>query len=127
MAPKSPPPDQVFSLKTAWHGGTLVVADRFFPSSKTCSSCGAAKARLRLTTRTCHCDRCGLELDRDLNAALNVAAYGRREIQIAGSGPETLNARGRAVRRRQPGASARREDGTGSPGRTVTAPSQGAA
>ena len=64
------------AYKLAWHGGTLVVADRFFASSKTCSSCGSVKAKLSLATRTYRCD-CGLEIDRDLNAALNLAAYGR--------------------------------------------------
>jgi len=60
--------------KTAWHGGRLVLADRFYPSSKTCSGCGAVKAKLRLSERTYQCERCGLVLDRDLNAARNLAA-----------------------------------------------------
>jgi putative transposase len=60
--------------KTTWRGGRLIVADRWFPSSKTCSDCGAVTAKLRLSERTFHCDRCGLVLDRDLNAARNLAA-----------------------------------------------------
>ncbi|MFE2996369.1 zinc ribbon domain-containing protein [Nocardia sp. NPDC059246] len=55
------------------NGGKLVVADRFYPSSKTCSSCGLVKAELALSERVFVCDRCGLVLDRDLNAARNLA------------------------------------------------------
>ena len=79
--------------KTARTGATLRVVDRWFPSSKTCSNCGAAKAKLSLSERTFNCDTCGLSLDRDLNAAIN--------IRVAGSAPETLNARGGDVRRNQ--------------------------
>ncbi|MCS7476428.1 IS607 family element RNA-guided endonuclease TnpB [Umezawaea endophytica] len=59
--------------KTAWTGGTLHVADRWYPSSKTCSACGAVRTKLRLAERTFHCDECPLVLDRDLNAARNLA------------------------------------------------------
>lgn len=126
-------PDEVrrqLSYKLSWHGGTLVVADRFFPSTKTCSSCGAAKAKLSLAMRTYRCEQCGLEIDRDLNAAFNLAAYGRRVLEqqhVAGSGPETRNARGGGHPRPQPKPPVKREDGTGSPDRTVTVASQDAA
>ncbi|MFE3051725.1 IS607 family element RNA-guided endonuclease TnpB [Nocardia sp. NPDC059239] len=60
--------------KTRRHGGTLLMADRFYPSSKTCSSCGLVKAKLALSERVFVCNRCGLALDRDLNAARNLAA-----------------------------------------------------
>jgi len=60
--------------KTGWAGSTLHVADRWYPSSKTCSGCGAVKAKLRLSERTFRCDECPLALDRDLNAARNLAA-----------------------------------------------------
>jgi putative transposase len=59
--------------KTRWRGGQLYIADRWYPSSKTCSACGAVKTKLRLSERTYHCDQCGLTLDRDLNAARNLA------------------------------------------------------
>jgi putative transposase len=59
--------------KTSWAGGRVVVADRWYPSSKTCSACGAVKAKLRLAERTYHCDQRPLVLDRDLNAARNLA------------------------------------------------------
>ena len=77
--------------KTARSGATLRVVDRRFPSSKTCSNCGVVKAKLSLSERTFNCDACCLSMDRDLNAAIN--------IQVAGSAPETLNARGEDVRR----------------------------
>ena len=79
--------------KTARSGAALCVVDRWFPSSKTCSNCGVVKAKLPLSERTFNCDACGLSMDRDVNAAIN--------IQVAGSAPETLNARGEDVRRNQ--------------------------
>lgn len=62
------------AYKTGWSGIRLVVADRWYPSSKTCSDCGAVKAKLRLSERAFRCDQCGFTLDRDLNAARNSAA-----------------------------------------------------
>jgi putative transposase len=60
--------------KAGWAGVHAHVADRWYPSSKTCSACGAVKAKLRLSERIYTCDQCGLVLDRDLNAARNLAA-----------------------------------------------------
>ncbi|WP_433591437.1 IS607 family element RNA-guided endonuclease TnpB [Nocardia sp. CA-145437] len=60
--------------KTRWRGGMLMTADRWYPSSKTCSSCKAVKAKLALGERVFRCDHCGLVLDRDVNAARNLAA-----------------------------------------------------
>ena len=77
--------------KTARSGAALRVVDRWYPSSKTCSDCGVVKAKLSLSERTFNCDACGLSLDRDLNASIN--------IRVAGSAPETLNARGGDVSR----------------------------
>ena len=77
--------------KTARSGAALHVVDRWYRSSKTCSGCGEVKAKLSLSERTYRCDSCGLVLDRDLNAAINIC--------VAGSAPETLNARGATVRR----------------------------
>ena len=77
--------------KTACSGAVLRVVDRWHPSSKTCSNCGVVKAKLSLSERVFNCDACGLSMDRDLNAAIN--------IRVAGSAPETLNARGEDVRR----------------------------
>ena len=72
--------------KTVRTGAALRVIDRWYPSSKTCSECGAVKAKLSLSERVYRCDACGLSIDRDLNAAVN--------IMVAGSAPETQNARG---------------------------------
>ena len=80
--------------KTARNGIVLRVVDRWYPSSKTCSACGVVKAKLPLSERVFNCDACGASMDRDLNAAIN--------IQVAGSAPETLNARGGTVRRGSP-------------------------
>lgn len=57
------------------YGIQLVVADRFYPSSKTCSCCGFIKSDLKLKDRVYECNSCGLEIDRDLNAAENLANY----------------------------------------------------
>ena len=59
------------------HGRTLVVIDRFYPSSKTCSACGHLLASLSLNTRTWQCPSCGTRHDRDINAAKNILAAGR--------------------------------------------------
>jgi putative transposase len=60
------------AYKSEWYGSTLVVADRFFPSSKLCSGCGTIKNTLRLNDRVYCCDVCGLSLGRDENAAINL-------------------------------------------------------
>jgi transposase len=89
------------AYKTSWNGGHLEVADRWYPSSKTCSSCGAVKPKLPLRVRTFTCEHCGLVLDRDKNAALNLAALVQRHV--AQSGWETRHGRG-ADRKTAPGA-----------------------
>jgi putative transposase len=61
------------TYKTADRGHHLVRVGRFFPSSKTCSGCGAVKAKLPLSERTYRCDECGLVADRDMNAARTIA------------------------------------------------------
>jgi putative transposase len=58
--------------KAAWRGVALVEADTFFPSSKTCSACGAKTKRLPLAVRTWVCPECGTHHDRDLNASVNL-------------------------------------------------------
>ncbi|UFS99749.1 IS607 family element RNA-guided endonuclease TnpB [Nocardia huaxiensis] len=62
------------TYKREWSGGRTIVADRWYPSSKTCSCCGAVKAKLPLRIRMFSCDTCGLVMDRDENAARNLAA-----------------------------------------------------
>ena len=61
--------------KCSEYGIQLVVADRFYPSSKACSCCGFIKSDLKLNDRVYRCNSCGLEIDRDLNAAENLANY----------------------------------------------------
>ena len=61
--------------KARWYGTQVVVADRWFPSSKTCSGCGAVNADLTLADRVYDCGACGLVIDRDTNAAVNLARY----------------------------------------------------
>ncbi len=63
--------------KTADRSASLVRVGRFYPSSQTCSQC-AARTKLALWQRIYHCTNCGLTLDRDVNAARNVAAEGQR-------------------------------------------------
>ncbi|WP_300347843.1 transposase [Clostridium sp.] len=60
--------------KCKFRGIELVVADRFYPSSKTCSSCGAIKKDLKLKDRVYQCS-CGLKIDRDFNASINLSRY----------------------------------------------------
>jgi putative transposase len=71
--------------KTQWYGSKLIMADRFFPSSKMCSACGSIKGDLKLSDRLFICESCGLEIDRDFNASLNL-------LHLAGSFSESLNA-----------------------------------
>ncbi|PWU44029.1 transposase [Micromonospora globispora] len=111
------------AYKTSWNGGRLAVADRWYPSSKTCSGCGAVKTKLALSERTYTCTICGLVLDRDANAARNLAALA---VTVAGSGPETLN--GRGADRKTPLAvpvAVKRQPGTATAGKTGTVPPQG--
>jgi putative transposase len=69
--------------KAAWHGRIVSVVDRFYPSSKTCSACGAINADLTLRDRRWACPACGVEHHRDLNAAVNIEREGLR--RLAGS------------------------------------------
>ena len=62
--------------KAARAGRRLIVIDRFYPSSKTCSECGHLLAELFLSTRTWQCPSCGTRHDRDVNAAKNILAAG---------------------------------------------------
>ncbi|MEU8042505.1 IS607 family element RNA-guided endonuclease TnpB [Streptosporangium sp. NPDC049078] len=62
------------TYKTGWNGEAVRVAGRWYPSSKTCSGCGAVKAKLPLHVRVFDCDDCPVVMDRDENAARNLAA-----------------------------------------------------
>ena len=58
------------------HGIEFVEADKWYPSSKTCSCCGNVKVKLSLSERTYHCEACSVSIDRDLNASINLSRYG---------------------------------------------------
>ena len=58
--------------KCDWNKIKLVIADKWYPSSKTCSECGNKKSKLSLSERTYKCECCGFEIDRDLNASINL-------------------------------------------------------
>jgi transposase len=74
------------AYKSEWYGSTLIVADRFHPSTQLCSNCGCLNERLKglegLKERTFDCAACGLSLHRDENAALNLRAYGLHQLGI---------------------------------------------
>ena len=61
--------------KAELYGIEVILADRFYPSSKTCSCCGNYKKDLKLKDRIYVCNECGLKIDRDINAAINLANY----------------------------------------------------
>ena len=63
--------------KCEWLGIEFIQADRFYPSSKTCNHCGNIKKDLKLSDRTYICEHCGFTIDRDLNAAMNLANYSK--------------------------------------------------
>ncbi len=67
-------------------GGEIEYADRFYPSSKTCSKCGNIKSELGLDKRVYECYNCGESLDRDLNAAINLSVYTVSSTGINGQG-----------------------------------------
>lgn len=71
----------MLEYKLAELGKFLIKADKFFPSTKQCSSCGN-KQEIPLSVRTYNCPNCALEIDRDLNAALNLKQYGIKEIKL---------------------------------------------
>ncbi len=104
--------------KHTWYGSSLIKAPQQYPSSKRCSHCGAVKATLPWWVHVFHCEVCGTVLDRDDNAAQNLAAL---VAAVTGSGPETQNACGRDVSpgtigqtrmKREAGSRASRQTGT---------------
>jgi putative transposase len=61
--------------QAAWSGSEVMQADRWYPSSKRCSGCGEMREEVALSQRVYACDRCGLVIDRDLNASRNLAQW----------------------------------------------------
>jgi putative transposase len=72
--------------KAEWYGRTYLPLDRFFPSSKLCSSCGYLLDELPLCVREWDCPRCGVHHDRDINAAINVKLAGKYLLKTTRSG-----------------------------------------
>ncbi|WP_158716982.1 zinc ribbon domain-containing protein [Streptomyces rimosus] len=91
----SPPGElrRQITYKTSWYGSRLAVLDRMWPPSKTCSACGWRNPGHTLADRVCTCTTCGLTLDRDFNAARNIARHaqpvapGREKTAAHNSGP----------------------------------------
>lgn len=72
---------QQIEYKAAWNNIKVVVADRFYPSSKTCYCCGNVKKDLKLSDRIYKCECCGNVIDRDYQAALNLQRYGENFVK----------------------------------------------
>lgn len=83
--------------KAEWYGRRVIAIDRFYPSSKTCSSCGRIATRLSLSVRTWTCGGCGARHDRDMNAAKNILAAG---LAVAASGDGVRPSRAQRGRQR---------------------------
>ena len=96
--------------KQARHGGQLVLADRYFPSSRTCAKCGAVSAKLTLADRQFTCV-CGFSIDRDLNAAVNLARWPKRRRNA--SRPPDPQAAGRVTNARRRTGVTQRTRGAG--------------
>ncbi len=80
------------AYKTAWQGEALFLANRWFPSTKMCSGCGHVKEDMDLSERIYVCDNplCLLVIERDLNAALNLAALANEVLKLAKHDPTHL-------------------------------------
>lgn len=124
---------RMLSYKCTWYGSRLVEAGRCYPSSKLCSGCGRRKPNLTLADRMYECDHCGLRIDRDLNAAVNLARLGEpsgSEQGPAGSGPVAGRGATRETEPARAGDAGGREASTPrrqQPGKTGTASPQGEA
>ena len=76
--------------KCEWYGSKLIVVDRFYPSSKTCSHCGFIHNELKLKERVFNCPNCGFSVDRDLNAAINLSKAGSFSVSACGVSNQTF-------------------------------------
>ncbi|MEB8343595.1 IS607 family element RNA-guided endonuclease TnpB [Streptomyces endophyticus] len=119
------------TYKTRRRGTRLVVADRWYPSSKTCSRCGVVKAKLPLSVRVFACDACGLVLDRDENAARNLVALAARTTSRSGTGvagdldPTVVGSKPRGADHKTRTTRPRRQAGTGRAGGAIPGPRAG--
>jgi putative transposase len=124
---------RMLACKCTWYGSALVEAGRYYPSSKLCSACSGRKPNLTLADRIYQCAQCGLEIDRDLNAAVNLARLGepcQGEQSPAGSGPVAGRGATRETEPARAGNAGGHETSTPrghQPGKTGTASPQGEA
>jgi putative transposase len=92
----------MLEYKCDWYGRQLVVIDRWYPSSKTCSACGHMAASLPLNTRGWDCANCGTRHDRDINAAQNIRAAGLAVLACgAGVRPKRESSGGRSAMKQE--------------------------
>ena len=75
----------MLEYKCDWYGRDLIVIDRWYPSSRTCSACGHLAASLPLAVREWDCQQCGARHDRDINAGRNIQAAGLAVSACGGS------------------------------------------
>ncbi len=79
---------RMLEYKCAWYGSRLIVVPRGFPSTRLCSHCGVVGPKISLSQRVFRCEACGIEMDRDWNAALNLWRYGLATLNgSTGSSP----------------------------------------
>ncbi len=108
------------AYKAQWRGRVIIAVDRFYPSSKTCSTCGAIHAGLKLADRHWRCERCSTEYDRDSNAAINIRREGLR-LLAAGTGPDERPLRTSVGRTRRSRGTDARGEGACAAGKTSPA------
>ena len=93
----------MLEYKCDWYGRDLIVVDRWFPSSKTCSDCGHQIGALPLNVREWVCPRCGVLHDRDINAARNIRAGGLSVLACGGGvRPKPGNRGGQSSAKQEP-------------------------
>jgi putative transposase len=105
---------RLLDYKQRWRSGTVVTTDRWFPSSKRCSACGTLNPNLTLADRVFTCP-CGYRADRDLNAAVNLAAWPRLQQEDPPRSPD-LRAGGRVTNARRREGADRHPMGAGATG-----------
>ncbi|WP_158801144.1 zinc ribbon domain-containing protein, partial [Streptomyces sp. NRRL S-37] len=86
-----------------WYGREVIAIDRWFPSSRLCSTCGTLRDKMPLNVRTWTCDSCGTTHDRDVNAAKNILAVGlTASVCGAGVRPQRSTPDGQSAMKQKP-------------------------
>ncbi|MFC8369220.1 RNA-guided endonuclease InsQ/TnpB family protein [Streptomyces sp. NPDC057239] len=93
----------MLEYKAQWYGRKVIAVDRFFPSSKLCSTCGTLRGKMPLSVREWTCDSCGTTHDRDVNAAKNLLAAGLA-VSVCGAGvrPQRSTPGGQSAMKQKP-------------------------